>query len=325
MSEPPAVADAWDDYWRHTREAAAHKGGGPQDEVLARFWTGYFADAYARNPRPRLIDIGCGNGSVASFALNPSTPGADRRTLLVGVDNSYAALKSFNARFPAASPVAADAKRLPFDDCQFDIVTSQFGVEYAGLGAIEEAARLVSTGGSLALIMHMKDGAMYRECATNLEAVRDFQRSLLLSALKEVFDAGSASKRRSGDGAGAQQARAKLAHATREVEAALRRYGNEIAGGALYRVHEDVDHMYRRMEAYAAEDVTRWVDVMTREFDAYANRMSSMLDAAIDDQDFDACLTRLDLQGLSPRIRGRLEIGVRHPEPAAWVLVCDRC
>ena len=324
MSEPPSVAGAWNDYWRHTREAAAHKGGGPQDEVLARFWTSYFADAYARSSHPRLIDVGCGNGSVPSFALDASKPPLDRLPALVGVDNSFAALRAFSARFPAAAAVAADASRLPFRDCQFDIVTSQFGVEYAGLEAIEEAARLVSTGGSLALIMHLKGGAMYRECETNLEAARALQRSRLLSFLKEIFEAGTAAAPRSVDGSNAEDGRARLVQAMREVEAALNTYGKEIAGGALYRVHEDVAHMHRRRDAYAPEEVVHWVNAMTREFDAYAERMSAMLDAAIDDQDFDACLTRLTAQSLAPRVRDKLEMGVRHREPAAWVLVCDR-
>ncbi len=324
MSEPPVVADAWDDYWRHTREAAAHKGGGPQDEVLARFWTSYFAEAYARSSRRRLIDIGCGNGSVASFAVDASKPPLDPLPFLVGVDNSFAALRAFSARFPAAAAVAADANRLPFKDRQFDIVTSQFSVEYAGLEAIEAAARLVSTGGSLALIMHLKGGAMYRECATNLEAVRALQRSRLLASLKQIFEAGQAAAPRPVDGSDAADARARLVQAMREVEATLNTHGKEIAGGALYRVHEDVAHMHRRRDAFAPEEIVHWVDVMTREFDAYAERMSAMLGAAIDEQEFDACLTRLTAQGLALRIRGKLEMGVRHREPAAWVLVCDR-
>ena len=28
----------WDTYWRGTHENAAHREGGPQEEVLARFW-----------------------------------------------------------------------------------------------------------------------------------------------------------------------------------------------------------------------------------------------------------------------------------------------
>ena len=48
----------WDAYWRNARSAAAHKDGGPQDEVLERFWLQLFEKVFPSfQAAPRMLDI----------------------------------------------------------------------------------------------------------------------------------------------------------------------------------------------------------------------------------------------------------------------------
>ncbi len=51
------------------------------------------------------------------------------------------------------------AESLPFVDSSFDLVTSQFGIEYARLPlALAQACRVLKPGGHLCLVMHHSDG-----------------------------------------------------------------------------------------------------------------------------------------------------------------------
>ncbi len=292
--------------------------------MLRRFWTSFFTDALSRTPRGRVLDLACGNGAVTGFALNATAPSEGRTPLVVGVDTSIAALKDLRTRFTSVLAVASDARRTPFGDRSFDVVSSQFGIEYAGIEAVAEAARLVARGGMLAAILHLKGGAMHRENATNLQAILAMQSSGILAAVKDVFRIGIASTLgRMGD-PDLQRAQAKLAKAVKAVERVLRRHGDQVAGGVVQRLVADVSRMHRRMGAYDPAEVANWADVMGREANAYTGRMSSMLAAAIDERGLDRMVSLIAAGGLSVRIREKLHMGTIGQEAAAWVLVCDR-
>jgi ubiquinone/menaquinone biosynthesis C-methylase UbiE len=68
-------------------------------------------------PGGRLLDVGCGSGDVAAYLR----AGLAQRGLTVGVD-----LKPLHLREapPVLRQVAADARRLPFRDKAFDVVTA---------------------------------------------------------------------------------------------------------------------------------------------------------------------------------------------------------
>jgi SAM-dependent methyltransferase len=271
-----------------------------------------------------VLDLACGNGAVTGFALNAAAESETRLPSVVGIDTSIAALKDLETRFPPVLAVVADANRTPFEDQSFDVVASQFGIEYAGIEAIEAAARLVARGGTLAAILHLKKGAIYRECATNLQAILAVESSGILPAARDAFRVGIGSGTVRIANTDLQRAQARLVKAGKEVERVLRRHGHDVAGGVVQRLHADVARMYRRMGAYDPTEVANWIEGMAREVKAYAGRMSSMLAVAIDEPSLDKIVNRITLGGLSVRIREKLHMGVIRQEPAAWVLVCDR-
>lgn len=312
----------WNEYWQRTREAAAHKAGGPQDEVLARFWASFFTEALAPATRSRLLDLACGNGAATQHALDASRR-LNRATTIVGVDISPAALPEFRQRFSRTWAVRTDANSLPFCDGSFDIAFSQFGVEYAGANAFSEAARVIARGGTLAAVVHLRDGAIYRECAANATAARDLQRSGIFTAAKEAFRSAAAVARGNGDRSELGSMHARLTVAANDVEAILRRHGTTVAGGAVQRLYSDLADMYRRAAAYDPREVAHWLDRMSQELEAYEARMSAMLTAALDDRDVDAILSRLASRGFVIRIVEKLAMGAARQE-AAWAIVCDR-
>lgn len=316
-------ADAWNEYWRLTPEAAAHQAGGPQDESLARFWTGAFSGVLADGSARRLLDFACGNGAVTHrVAEAASASGATPS--LVGFDGALAAVEAYRTRFPAAMAVVADANCTPFPDAAFDVVASQFGLEYAGMGAIEEAARLVAPGGVLAAVLHRKDGDLFRECETNLRAIERVRASRILAIAKEVFRRGAAALRGQGSRAEFRRAEARFAAAVTEVDGILREMGDQVAGGTVSRLYSDLGYMYGRLSAFDPAEVVQWADRMEGEADAYAGRMSSMLESAIDAAGLDQAAARAKSRGLSVRAAEELRNGPGSGESAAWVLVCDR-
>lgn len=318
-----AAADPWDDYWRRTREAAAHKAGGPQGEVLARFWTGFFRDAGATGGRFRLLDLACGNGAATAYALGAAPRLGQQPDRPVALDSSLGAVSDLQRRLPGASVVVADARRAPFAAASFDVVVSQFGLEYAGATAFEEAARLLAAGGVLGAVIHFREGVIFRENTANLAAIGALRDSALLEATQEVFRADLALRTGQGGRARLRSAEARLEAAMGVVSAALRQFGGAVAGGVLERLRDDVVHMHRRKQAHEAAEVIRWAAAMARETEAYAGRMSTMLEASIDEDALRSITRRLEVQGLRARIRETMLMGAA-AAPGAWVVVFDR-
>lgn len=317
-------AEGWGEYWCRTHEAAAHRSGGPQEEVLARFWAHFLDDALAPPETRRVLDLGCGNGALARLAAQAASRAPGQVSSVFGVDSAVPALRDLHRRCASVQLVAADARRLPFPDACFDVVCSQFGIEYAGVSGFSEAARLVAAGGTIGAIIHMKDGALYRESGVNLDAINTVRQCGILTSTREVFRAAAALARRAGSRGAFRRADESLAAAVRQVDGVLQSRGEAVAGGAIYRLYADVAHMYGRMGAYDAEAVARWAEDMTLELAAYAGRMSSMRAAAIDASGMEAIVGGFVSRGLSVRIREEMHMGSVKRESAAWALVCDR-
>ena len=81
--------------------------------------------------------------------------------------------------------------------------------------------------------------------------------------------------------------------------------------------------MYRRLNAYYELEVLDWVTGMEREVNTYIGRMSSMLDAAIDDARFNEVVEQARDAGLTVRMQGSMRMD-KSPAPAAWAFICQR-
>ncbi len=131
--------------------------------VAASIFGGWQALLSRAPPTLRLLDIACGRGAI--LALARAQGFAD----VCGAD-----LAVIDGADPAITG-GVDAAHLPFADQSFDIVTSQFGIEYAGLlSAGLEAARVARK--HLWLLLHAAEGpiaAQAREQLDQLGWLRD--------------------------------------------------------------------------------------------------------------------------------------------------------
>ena len=156
------------------------------------------------------------------------------------------------------------------------------------------------------------------EVARALKAVRQ-----LLPLARDAFNAGFDLNAGSGSPAAFKAAEKRFTPAVRALEKLMREMGEAIASGLPRNLYQDIAHMYRRMSAYDRADIIDWVDGMVLQLDAYGGRMSSMLDAALDNTALQRIRALLEQQGLSVLTCAGMEMGVRS-ELAAWVLEARR-
>jgi SAM-dependent methyltransferase len=320
LSRPDA--DYWDAYWQAWNMAVSQEEAGARDPAPLQHWASYFERAFADAEERRLIDVACGHGPVTGVALEA----AKQSSLSIELhcaDYSQSAVNELLRRYPDVRGVACDARDMPFPDRYFDLVVSQFGVEYAGDDAFSEAARLVAEGGAFVALLHLAGGAIYEECADNLAVAVALREAGFMTRARDAFQigfdllAGAANKK------AFDAADTKLAPAVETARRLIRDKGPMAAGGLLAKLYRDIGHMYSRMQNYVPGDVLAWFDGMTAELDSYEGRMASMTRAAVDAEGIRAKTERLGAAGLVVDEPALLSLAASG-KPAAWILSARR-
>ncbi len=313
-------ATAWDVYWQGARGAALGPEGGVSCEGVPTFWHGVFESAFASGGPVTMLDCAAGSGVVTDLALTAAAARADTR--FYAFDYSANALTMLMRRLPPVRTAVADARSTPFADGAFGLVVSQFGLEYAGVEAFAEAARVLAPKGTFAALIHYKGGAIERECADNLSAIRTVLDADFLPRAKAAISAAFAFERGLGPRSAAEQAAHRFGDALKAMQDLLRNRGVGAANGLPARLYRDVGTLHDRRRAYDPADMYDWFDGMTAEVSAYAMRMGSMTEAALGPDDIRAVRDAMAAHGVQvvklDRISGEPD------EPAAWSLTASR-
>lgn len=295
---------------------------GAQDSAPTEFWREFFRRELALNQRSRLIDVACGIGAVSASAIEAAqATGANISAQCI--DYSTSAVEELRKRFPQVHGIACDALSIPLDDRSFDLVVSQFGIEYAGVEAFEEAARLVDVNGVLAALVHMADGAIHKECAKNLAVVDALDEARLMQRARAAFAAGFDLIAGKITDAEFQHADKRLAPAVEVTKKILKDEGPLVIGGLLANVYRDIGYMYTRMQNYVPAEVFAWIDNVTDELSSYQGRMASMTRCALDEAGITELAGRLEASGLTIERRDVLKLR-KNGEAAAWILIARR-
>jgi len=146
------MQDPWTLYWQSDCLDSCVATQSSQDAAAVRtFWQDSVATF---EPGSRILDLATGNGTVPTAMLE-----ANDSLQVTGVDKA----EIDPQKFLSAPGVLASANFLggvdicsiPFADGEFDVVSSQFGIEYAPLDeAVPEAVRVLKRGGDLWFLMH---------------------------------------------------------------------------------------------------------------------------------------------------------------------------
>jgi SAM-dependent methyltransferase len=313
MNKPRSVAADWEPYWRGSADFAALQS----DRPLTRLWQRLFKQQLQGRAPRNLLDVASGNGAVSTVALQVLPAIA-----CCGLDLSPAALQDYRQRCSGAVGVLGDSLRMPFADAGFDLVTSQFGFEYAGVGALYEMLRMVAPGGSLITVMHLRDGAIFRECTRNLDVIEAVRQQAVMGLTRQAFAAGYALNAGRGSVADFKRAETRFAPAVRGLEQLMHSHGRDTADGLVQRLYGDISQMYRHMSTYAEAEVMAWIEGMETELGAYSGRMQAMLAAAVGDTEYQQWCQLLEMRGFTIDAGEKIKLGV-DSETAAWLLIAN--
>jgi ubiquinone/menaquinone biosynthesis C-methylase UbiE len=313
----------WDTYWRGSRDRAAFAGEGVDHPIVSQFWQRVLPQYQQHGASLRLLDVASGNGAVIESVQSVFGEDGIHITCL---DSSDWAIKSLVQRYPFVEGVVGDAREMPWPDRTFALATSQFGVEYAGIEAISEMARLVAKGGSLILLMHVRGGMIDTECASNFDSVTALRDIGFIPAAQKIFaEARTCLQSESPERSRADYDRAVAAMRPvfGELKSVLARYGDATAGGTLSTLYHEVDRIHSRIMYHDCDEVLQWLTTMDAELHAYSGRMQSMCEAAFDDGRYQGVVDSLRAQEFELLTTGQLRDPVSN-EPVAWELVATR-
>lgn len=319
LADGPDAASSWDSYWRSGDANMAWSAMDAGHPAVQSFWDDFFAALSPASKSPAMIDIACGNGAVVEHVLAQL---GTRELAITCVDVSAVAIGNISERFKQVEALICDARQIPADSHSFDIVTSQFGVEYAGIEAVVEAARLVAPGGRMALLMHHSAGSIYRDCVAGRVAVSAVRDAQFLALAGRMFQAGFAAVR-GADRAPYDAAAARLAPALKVVEDAIAQHGAQVSAGAIARLYEDVARIHGRLPHYDPQEVLEWLERMERELGAYQMRASSMIACALDTAAFERACEAVQDSGCVIEQARELR-SQDNQEPLAWILIATR-
>jgi len=146
------ATDSWTIYWQADHPDSCIATGAVHDaDTISDFWQSFAQSTAAES---RVLDLATGNGTVPLALLQGNTS-----LLVTGVDRADIDPKKYLASSDLLDPVeftgGIDVCELPFAAGAFDVLSSQFGIEYAPLEkAVPAIATVLRSGGRLQFVLH---------------------------------------------------------------------------------------------------------------------------------------------------------------------------
>lgn len=290
------AANAWSRYWASGQGYSCFAQGKPFD--TSRLWADVF-DGVA--PGARVLDLAAGGGALTCLAV-----GHPSKFQVTGVD--YADTLS-----PITGAVMRPGIRLealPFADGAFDLVISQFGIEYADpVMAHEEAARVLARSGQVAFLIHHDEGEVAKGSARAAERAERLIGSEGL--VQSVIALGQAVAER----------RATQAHLDKVARALSQAQSDSVdstVGWALGFVQE----LMAKRALFPPEYLIENGETLRAELDAFVIRARAMADAAQSAGKIDDLKRRYEAAGFA-EFQSRI-VPDEGQSPVAWFVTAHR-
>lgn len=300
-------ANEWGSYW--TNESAAGevfvgKDGNTHPGIVA-FWRQAFEQLPAQL---KIIDLASGAGSV--FQHLPKDHGAQ----LFAADISDEALELMKTRIPKVITNTCSADALPYQDAEFGMVVSQFGIEYAGDDAFTEAVRVLAPDGQLKMLCHIHDGHIDARNQKHLQHAQTIVSSNFILLARDLIQAIA-----SDDQARISVASADFQTAEQQLGAACR----DLPEGIHLHLYQGFRQLFEQREQYADEDIFNWLHTMQSDVERNISRLEHMCDAASTQTDIEAHCSRMHEAGCS-EVSFEPFMLEGYDQPLAWAISANK-
>jgi len=144
--------NAWSLYWSEDRlHSCVARSSDEDQKVLRELWCDFSRELELNS---RLLDLATGNGAVVDALISANSSlqvdAVDKASI-----NPQKYLKNNNNLSEVNFHANTDILDLPFEPATFDAITSQFGIEYAGLEGISaRVMRNLKVGGRFQFVIH---------------------------------------------------------------------------------------------------------------------------------------------------------------------------
>ena len=274
----------WSDYWQTDGKDGEvfvnQKGEKPQ--YLVQHWQ---KELSFLTTDSTIIDLASGAGSIFDHLSKEDIA----NTKLYASDISQSALDIVKERIPTAQTVACSADSVPFDDHYFDMVVSQFGVEYAGVTAFKEAARILKPNGYLSILSHYQNGYI------------DIRNHLLLQGAKVVAQTDFINKAIELTKATFKGSPKQLKRAKELFTKAERPLSNEVKNnpdGIHAHLYFGFKKLYLNRQSYYYEDIYQWLIAMREDIKKNTNKISAIVKVSLSEGDMVNIQSMMESEGL---------------------------
>lgn len=304
---------SWTEYWQ-TGASVSFIAGPEMQARLVSLW-GEFVDGL--NDGGRILDLATGNGVVAR---NCATRARERNILLhidavdaADIDPKKCVADQQQLFSQVCFQGGIQIESLPFADCIFDAVVSQFGFEYAEENsAITEILRVLAPGGQLQLIVHAHEGAVSQDINNRLtrlnSALADDGPVGLVLALARAAEAGDT-----------KTLKRKLKHLPAAAELTQSFINNPLPDDSALFYSTEFLRLWARRKDYWPLDMRRSAEQGWSTANGVANRQAQMLGAARSDNDIQRISKRFEAAGLVIDAAEKLHDHRRNIQ-VAWVV-----
>ena len=185
------MSSHWSNYWQqgHLTSFGEDFKGNYQG-VLRDIWQPLFSTLPEQF---QMLDVATGNGAIPLLASETAEK-QQRQGMIVGCDLATINETAIKGAHPESADLQLDSGidcgQLPYDDERFDLVTSQFGIEYSDLNrSLAETARVLKPGGRLAFVAHHDDSLVLQRNKSLLTFLAKIAELDIFGLLDSIVDA----------------------------------------------------------------------------------------------------------------------------------------
>lgn len=255
----------WSEYWLNegvTGECFVDKSGNKNDH-LGKFWNAEFLKI---NNSSNIVDLASGGGSIYSGNIQ------EDKNKYYAVDVSKEALKQLKTRMPNVTTIVSSIDNIDLPTEGFDLVVSQFGIEYAGEVAFVEAARLMKVGGKLMLLSHIKDGFIDSKNKIEYDGVTLLNSTRFLDKSIAVTRA-----RYEGNKSEFEQRFSEFT----KIEPEISKWALSHKNSLVNHAYSGFRKMYENIKSYHMSDIVTWLEGIGVEKQKSEIRLKEMRKAAL--------------------------------------------